>query len=246
MITVPIWLIMMAIPGPNGQPRGNLTLLWQYTGLLLLKPSLMVIGLIFGWYFSILSIFFINMTFFGVMGAVFESHTGFNVMGIIDIIMFYFVYLVIVFVALKHSFSIISSFPQTVAEAIELRGYSDKQTISSVGAEQLLGLAIVGKVKGAVSEAVGGVGKKVDHFLGNSQEQRNERTAKNEARKIVTKRLNEHNLGSTTPPQGNNQPGNGGSGFGGQGGGANPSNSDTRTADSGSKGKKGGNDDPVV
>lgn len=246
MITVPIWLIMMAIPGPNGQPRGNLTLLWQYTGLLLLKPSLMVIGLIFGWYFSILSIFFINMTFFGVMGAVFESHTGFNVMGIIDIIMFYFVYLVIVFVALKHSFSIISSFPQTVAEAIELRGYSDKQTISSVGAEQLLGLAIVGKVKGAVSEAVGGVGKKVDHFLGNSQEQRNERTAKNEARKIVTKRLNEHNLGSTTPPQGNNQPGNGGSGFGGQGGGANPSNSDTRTADSGSKGKKSGNDDPVV
>jgi hypothetical protein len=209
----------------------------------------MVIGLIFGWYFSILSIFFINMTFFGVMGAVFESHTGFSVMGIIDIIMFYFVYLVIVFVALKHSFSIISSFPQTVAEAIELRGYSDKQTISSVGAEQLLGLAIVGKVKGAVSEAVGGVGKKVDHYLGNSPEQRNERAAKGEARRTATNRLNEH-LSSTTPPQGNNQPGDGGSGFGGQGGGANPSNSDTRTADSGSKGKKGGNeggnDDPVV
>ena len=246
MITVPIWLIMMAIPGPNGQPRGNLTLLWQYTGLLLLKPSLMVIGLIFGWYFSVLSIFFINMTFFGVMGAVFESHTGFSVMGIIDIIMFYFVYLVIVFVALKHSFSIISSFPQTVAEAIELRGYSDKQTISSVGAEQLLGLAIVGKVKGAVTEAVGGVGKKVDHFLGNSPEQRNERAARSEARKTANGRLDEHFR--ATGPQNQNQANgeNGGSGFGGAGGGANPSNSDTRTADSGSKGKKGGNDDPVV
>ena len=253
MITVPIWLIMMAIPGPNGQPRGNLTLLWQYTGLLLLKPSLMVIGLIFGWYFSVLSIFFINMTFFGVMGAVFESHSGFSVMGIIDIIMFYFVYLVIVFVALKHSFSIISSFPQTVAEAIELKGYSDKQTISSVGAEQLLGLAIVGKVKGAVSEAVGGVGKKVDHYLGNSQEQRNERAAKSEARKTANDRMTQH-LSSNSPPQNNPNPangdGNGGSGFGGQGGGANPSNSDTRTADSGNngkkEGKKEGNDDPVV
>jgi conjugal transfer/type IV secretion protein DotA/TraY len=247
MITVPIWLIMMAIPGPNGQPRGNLTLLWQYTGLLLLKPSLMVIGLIFGWYFSVLSIFFINMTFFGVMGSVFESHTGFTVMGIIDIIMFYFVYLVIVFVALKHSFSIISSFPQTVAEAIELKGYSDKQTISSVGAEQLLGLAIVGKVKGALTEAVGGAGKKVDHLLGNSQEQRNERHARNEARKTATSRLNEH-FPSSSPQNSSqaNNAGNGGSGFGGAGGGANPSNSDTRTADSGKKDKKEGNDDPVV
>lgn len=246
MITVPIWLIMMAIPGPNGQPRGNLTLLWQYTGLLLLKPSLMVIGLIFGWYFSVLSIFFINMTFFGVMGSVFESHTGFSIMPIIDIIMFYFVYLVIVFIALKHSFSIISSFPQTVAEAIELRGYSDKQTISSVGAEQLLGLAIVGKVKGAVSEAVGGVGKKVDHMLGRSPEQRSERKAMAEARRTVNDRMNEHEQLSKPGNQGERSTESTSSGFGGNSGGSTPSSTETRTADTGKKGKDKGNDEPVV
>lgn len=246
MITVPIWLIMMAIPGPNGQPRGNLTLLWQYTGLLLLKPSLMVIGLIFGWYFSVLSVFFINMTFFGVMGSVFESHSGISIMPIIDIIMFYFVYLVIVFIALKHSFSIISSFPQTVAEAIELRGYSDKQTISSVGAEQLLGLAIVGKVKGAVSEAVDGVGKKVDHMLGRTPEQRRERKAMSEARKTVNDRMNEHEQLNKPGKQGQSNTQADGSGFGGNSGGSTPSSTETRTADASKKGKDKGNDGPVV
>lgn len=242
MITVPIWLIMMAIPGPNGQPRGNLTLLWQYTGLLLLKPSLMVIGLIFGWYFSVLSIFFINMTFFGVMGTVFDSHSSYSVMGIIDVIMFYFVYLVIVFVALKHSFSIISSFPQTVAEAIELRGYADKQAISSVGAEQLLGLAIVGKVKGALTESVQGVGRKFDEVIGTGKnaEQRQLNAARSAATERVDQRLDDFK--NEANKSGNDS----GSGFGGAGGGANPSNSDTKTADSGKKAKKEGNDDPVV
>jgi conjugal transfer/type IV secretion protein DotA/TraY len=242
MITVPIWLIMMAIPGPNGQPRGNLTLLWQYTGLLLLKPSLMVIGLIFGWYFSILSIFFINMTFFGVMGSVFESHTGYFFMGVIDIIMFYFVYLVIVFVALKHSFSIISSFPQTVGEAIELRGYADKQAISSVGAEQLLGLAIVGKVKGAVTESIAGLGNTYDKITG--KEKKFEQHQLNAARSAATDRVDQRldDFKNEANKSGNESS----SGFGGAGGGANPSNSDTKTADSGKKAKKEGNDDPVV
>lgn len=241
MITVPIWLIMMAIPGPNGQPRGNLTLLWQYTGLLLLKPSLMVIGLIFGWYFSVLSIFFINMTFFGVMGTVFDSHSTYSIMGIIDVIMFYFVYLVIVFVALKHSFSIISSFPQTVADAIELRGYSDKQAISSVGAEQLLGLAIVGKVKGALSESVNVVAQKAREFSqgGQGAEQRQLNAARDAATRRVDQNLADRAEHASKEAEQ-------GSGFSGAGGGANPSNSDTRTADTGKKGKDKGNDEPVV
>jgi conjugal transfer/type IV secretion protein DotA/TraY len=231
MITVPIWLIMMAIPGPGGQPRGNLTLLWQYTGLLLLKPALMVIGLIFGWYFSVLSIFFINMTFFGVMGTVFDSHSSFSVMGIIDVIMFYFVYLVIVFVALKHSFSIISSFPQTVAEAIELRGYADKQAISSVGAEQLLGLAIVGKVKGAVTEAVSNAGRKFDSITGLGDEQKHKKQmldgVRREARQQVDRSLSGLKGDSNRDTSSNSSD----SGFNGSSAGSQPSNTDTKTSD---------------
>lgn len=153
LFTVPIWLIMIAIPAPNGQPRGNVGLLWQYTLLLLLKPSLMVIGLIIAWFFSIVSVFFINMTLFGALGPVFEATNGEYIMKFIDIIMFYFIYLVVVFVALKHSFSIISSFPDSAAKALELRGYDDSRTISSVGAEQLLGLMIVNRVKDSISSA---------------------------------------------------------------------------------------------
>lgn len=240
MITVPIWLIMMAIPGPTGQPRGNLTLLWQYTGLLLLKPSLMVIGLIFGWYFSVLSIFFINMTFFGVMGTVFDSHSSVSVMGMIDVIMFYFVYLVIVFVALKHSFSIISSFPQTVAEAIELRGYADRQAISSVGAEQLLGLAIVGKVKGALSESVQNAGRKFDEIIGSGKglEQRQLNAARDEAAKRVDQRLQEFKEGQSQG-QNHGQHHEQGSGFSGSGGGSTPSSTDVKSSDVNSKDKKG-------
>lgn len=240
MITVPIWLIMMAIPGPTGQPRGNLTLLWQYTGLLLLKPSLMVIGLIFGWYFSVLSVFFINMTFFGVMGTVFDSHSSVSVMGLIDVIMFYFVYLVIVFVALKHSFSIISSFPQTVAEAIELRGYADRQAISSVGAEQLLGLAIVGKVKGALSESVQNAGKKFDQIIGAGKgaEQRQLNAARQEAADRVDRHFQEAKAGQEEKGQQNSQKEKG-SGFNGSSSGSTPSSSDTKTPDSDKGGKKG-------
>ncbi len=153
LFTVPIWLIMIAIPAPNGQPRGNVGLLWQYTLLLLLKPSLMVIGLIIAWFFSIVSVFFINMTLFGALGPVFEASNGEYIMKFVDVIMFYFVYLVVVFVALKHSFSIISSFPDSAAKALELRGYDDSRTISSVGAEQLLGLMIVNRVKDSISSA---------------------------------------------------------------------------------------------
>lgn len=153
LFTIPIWLIMIAIPAPNGQPRGNVSLLWQYSLLLLLKPSLMVIGLIIAWFFSIVSIFFINMTLFGALGPVFEASNGNFIMKFIDIIMFYFVYLVVVFVALKHSFSIISTFPDSAAKALELRGYDDRSTISNVGAEQLLGLMIVNRVKDSVTQA---------------------------------------------------------------------------------------------
>ena len=153
LFTIPIWLIMIAIPAPNGQPRGNVSLLWQYSLLLLLKPSLMVIGLIIAWFFSIVSIFFINMTLFGALGPVFEASNGNYIMKFLDVIMFYFIYLVIVFVALKHSFSIISTFPDSAAKALELRGYDDRSTISNVGAEQLLGLMIVNRVKDSVKQA---------------------------------------------------------------------------------------------
>lgn len=148
LIAVPIWLIMLAIPGPTGESRGNLGLLWQYTGQLVIRPSLMVIGMIFGWFLASVSIYFINLTFFGVMGPVVEN-TG-TFMGIVDVIMFYMAYLVIVFVALKHSFSIITSFPDAVSKAIDLKGVGDASTHNSLQADNLLKAVIMTKMFQAI------------------------------------------------------------------------------------------------
>lgn len=145
LIAIPIWLIMVAIPGPNGEARGNVALLWQYAGQVILRPSLMVIGMIFGWFLASVSIYFINLTFFGTMGPVVESTSG-TIMGIVDVIMFYFAYLVVVFIALKYSFTIINSFPDAVSKAIDLRTIGDNSTINSLGSERLMQVAIMGKV----------------------------------------------------------------------------------------------------
>lgn len=191
LITVPIWLVMIAIPGPTGEPRGNIGMLWQYTGLLLLKPSLMVIGMIFGWYFAVLSIFFINMTFFGVMGTVFSSHGGSIIFPLIDLIMFYLIYMVIVFVALKHSFSIISSFPDTVSSALELKGYGDSRTIQDVGAEKLLGLMIVNQVKTAVTSSIRELGVVVKEHTGRGEKQKLREQQIHAARQAATNKVEE-------------------------------------------------------
>jgi len=252
LITVPIWLVMLAIPGPSGQPRGNVGLLWQYTGLLLLKPSLMVIGMIFGWFFSVLSIFFINMTFFGVMGPVFESNNQFNIMDVVDIIMFYCVYLVIVFIALKHSFSIISSFPSTVAEAIELKGYGDKRSIQELGAEQMLSLVLIKQAKGAVEQSVKGVRDNLLDAAGYSPEKRLNSQQIHAARDEAAKRTNEFlssRSGENDSHRNDNQNQNSGERHSGS---SLPSNgsSDNPSRDSGNnensdsdKGKKGKNDE---
>jgi len=200
LFTVPIWLIMIAIPAPNGQPRGNVGLLWQYTLLLLLKPSLMVIGLIIAWFFSIVSVFFINMTLFGTLGPVFEASNGEYIMKFIDVIMFYFIYLVVVFVALKHSFSIISSFPDSAAKALELRGYDDSRTISSVGAEQLLGLMIVNRVKDSIS---GAFNNALEEFKNDPDKYR--KASLQEARDTATRHLSSTTQQMSTSEQDNKQ-----------------------------------------
>lgn len=210
LITVPIWLVMLAIPGPSGQPRGNVGLLWQYTGLLLLKPSLMVIGMIFGWYFAVLSIFFINMTLFGVMGPMFEANDSYSIMDVVDVVMFYCVYLIVVFVALKHSFAIISSFPATVAEAIELKGYGDKRSIQEVGAEQLLSLMIINQGKQAVDSAVRTAGDKIMEGAGMGREkQLNDRQvnaarqeAANRTEQFLSKQQERDQAGGSPTPDG--------------------------------------------
>ena len=74
-----------------------------------------------------------------------RENTG-TVMAIIDVIMFYMAYLVIVFVALKHSFSVITSFPDAVSKAIELREIGDQGTHSQLGTDNLLKAVIMGKL----------------------------------------------------------------------------------------------------
>lgn len=137
MFAMPIWALMMSLPGPTGESRANLGLLWSYFGQILVRPSLMVIGTIIGWYFSVVSLYFINLTLFGVLGPVSEAGSG-TITGLISVIMFYVAYMVVVFVALKHSFSIISTFPDKVGEVMNIQPGNDQRVTESLMADRLV------------------------------------------------------------------------------------------------------------
>lgn len=145
MFAMPIWALMMSIPGPSGETRANVGLLWSYLGQIVVRPALMVIGTIIGWYFSIVSLYFINMTLFGVLAPISEAGSG-TINGLINIVMFYIAYMVIVFVALKHSFSIISTFPDKVSEVMDIKPNGDQQMTDRLQTDRLVHTIIASNV----------------------------------------------------------------------------------------------------
>jgi conjugal transfer/type IV secretion protein DotA/TraY len=145
MFAMPIWALMMSIPGPSGETRANLGLLWSYLGQIVVRPALMVIGTIIGWYFSIVSLYFVNMTLFGVLAPISEAGSG-TINGLINIVMFYIAYMVIVFVALKHSFSIISTFPDKVSEVMDIKPNGDQQMTDRLQTDRLVHTIIASNV----------------------------------------------------------------------------------------------------
>lgn len=136
LIAVNVWVIMMATPDANGTSRADPRAIFNFAGQLLLKPGLMVIGLIFGWYLSAISIYFLNLTIFGALSP---TETG-SFFGLFDIFMFYVVYLIMIFVAVKHSFKIIEILPDKIFGLLNINKSGDIKS-ESLGMERLIQIA---------------------------------------------------------------------------------------------------------
>lgn len=141
LVSVPIWLLMIFVPSSTGEPRGDTSLIWQYVAQLIFRPAFVVMGLIIGWYMSSVLIYIVNMTFFGVMSVIGETSSGF-IRSIVDVIMFYVVYLIIVLVVLKYSFQLITSFPDLASKAIQIKDATDPNARSATNDRLLTALAI--------------------------------------------------------------------------------------------------------
>jgi len=145
LIAVNVWILLMATPDQNGGSRADPRAVFGFIGQLVLKPGLMVVALVFGWYLSSISVYFLNMTIFGALSP---TKSG-SFMGLLDFFMFYIVYLIMIFIAVKHSFKIIEILPDKIFSLINIAKASDVKS-ESLGMERLVQLAAGDKVFGLV------------------------------------------------------------------------------------------------
>lgn len=143
-ISMPIWLIFFVLTNKDGTAKTDVKMLWNFYGQLLLKPAFVVISLIVGWSISSISLYIINMTLFS--SSIGSSLNGSVFTGIIDLIMFYVIYIIIVFVLLRQSFSVINNLTDTMFQRINIQSTGDSNMIQQLDLEKVLQTAAITNV----------------------------------------------------------------------------------------------------
>lgn len=159
LIAINVWVILMATPDQNGGSRVDPRSLFGFAGQLVLKPGLMVVGLVFGWYLSAISVYFLNMTIFGALSP---TESG-SFIGLLDVFMFYIVYLIMIFIAIKHSFKIIETLPDKIFSLINIQKSGDVKS-DSLGMERLIQLAAGEKVLSLATTPMNLIDRKKDQL----------------------------------------------------------------------------------
>lgn len=144
MISMPIWLIFFVLTNKDGTAKTDVKMLWNFYGQLLLKPAFVVISLIVGWSISSISLYIINMTLFS--SSIGSSLNGSVFTGIIDLVMFYVIYIIIVFVLLRQSFSVINNLTDTMFQRINIQSTGDSNMIQQLDLEKVLQTAAITNV----------------------------------------------------------------------------------------------------
>jgi conjugal transfer/type IV secretion protein DotA/TraY len=152
MIILPIWITMFSVTNEDGSGKTDIKMLWNFYGQLLLKPAFVVIALIVGWGISTVSLYIINMTAFS--SYVGSSLNNSSVTGIVDVIMFYVVYIILAFIAIKQSFTVINSLPDTIFSRINIQSTGDSQMIGELGVERMLQASAMQDVLGNLQTGV--------------------------------------------------------------------------------------------
>lgn len=167
LIAVLIFLVMWGVPDDNGNARGNGTVLFNFTMQILLFPSLLVVGLILGWFVSSVSIFIVNLLIFGALAPMGEAVAGSFINKILNIIMFYIIYLGVIYIAIHHSFKIIRTFPDQVLQRINIQPTRSGQY--DMGVEKMiqgyLGTQIVGQVMNTGKDMAAKTGDTIDQKI---------------------------------------------------------------------------------
>lgn len=157
MIIMPIWITMFAITNEDGSGKTDIKMLWSFYGQLLLKPAFVVIALVVGWGISTISLYIINMTAFS--SYIGSSLNNSSLIGLIDILMFYIIYVILAFVAIKQSFTVINTLPDTIFSRINIQSTGDNQMINELGVERMLQAAaiqnVISNIQGGIKDKVG-------------------------------------------------------------------------------------------
>lgn len=165
LVAAPIWLLIMSIPDEKGNPRASLSAVWSFFGQLLLKPMVMVLALVFGWFLASLSVFFINITIAGAIAPIVENTLETTIVSLVNVIMFYLTYLVIVYIALNHSFKVINTMPDNIFKWLNIKTMGDDGNISQLQAEQMLKTVLANNI---ITGALSGPNEKIDELKKNA------------------------------------------------------------------------------
>ncbi len=142
LIAAPIWLLLLAVPDQNGSGRASGMEVWNFFGLLIMKPAFMVIALAFAWFLASVSVYIVNATIFSVFAPIEESSSGL-IMSIMNFVLFYLVYVIIVVIALLQAFKLISLLPDQMSKWINVRQSNDSSVVDSVSGDRMLQAVIV-------------------------------------------------------------------------------------------------------
>lgn len=150
MVSLPIWLSFYALTRDDGESKTDIKMLWNFYGQLYFKPAFVVIALIVGWTLSSITLYILNMTLFS--SGIGQASESASITSIIDIIMFYIIYIIIVFVALRQSFSVITTLPDTFFERINIKSTGDSSIVQEMNIEKVLQTAAITNVIENLSE----------------------------------------------------------------------------------------------
>jgi hypothetical protein len=170
LIAAPIWLLLLAVPDQNGSGRASGMEVWNFFGLLIMKPAFMVIALAFAWFLASVSVYIVNATIFSVFAPVEESSSGL-IMSIMNFVLFYLVYVVIVVIALLQAFKLISLLPDQMSKWINVRQSNDSSVVDSVSGDKLLQSVIVYQGLQRTSSGLGEFKNNINQKISRRKEQ---------------------------------------------------------------------------
>lgn len=158
MLTLPVMMVLYGSTTDDGQSSIDVNQIFKALAHIALKPALIVIGLIVGWSIASISVYVVNVTAFASgVGATLMSGGGLinSTLGaLMDVIMFYAMYIIIIMIVLQHAYKVINTLPDAILKRLGINDAQDSEILDSLGFERMLQAnALQGGIKNGYSSA---------------------------------------------------------------------------------------------